>query len=97
MVNKAFTLISTEYSDFADNLILEVAFEFFKHTSIKNHAIKLNDKLQLPYGLFYSLELVKLETLKTYIKTNLAKDFIKSFEFPIGAPIFFNKKPNKNI
>ena len=33
----------------------------------------------MPYDLIYSLELLVLKTLKTYIKANLASIFIKLF------------------
>ena len=52
------------------------------------------DDPQLPYGPIYNLGPVELETLKTYIKTNLANGFIRSSKFPAGAPIFFDKKPD---
>ena len=32
------------------------------------------------------------ETLKAYIKNNLANGFIRLFKFSAGIPIFFNKK-----
>ena len=38
-----------------------------------------------------------METLKTYIKTNLANGFIWSSKSPAGAPIFFNKEPNRSL
>lgn len=43
-----------------------------KHTKINNYTINLIKNKQLFYKLIYSLEIVKLKTLKTYIKTNLA-------------------------
>ena len=64
---------------------------------INNHAIKVMDNWQSPYGLIYNLAHVKLETLKTYIKNYLINSFIKSSKFPIRAPIFFDKKSNGNI
>ena len=45
----------------------------------------------------YSLSLMELETLKTYIKNNLANAFIKSSKLIIEAFILFDKKPNKNL
>ena len=40
---------------------------------------------------------MELETLKTYIKNNLANNFIRSFKFPAGVPIFFNKKLDDSL
>ena len=38
-----------------------------------------------------------METLKTYIETNLVNIFIKPFKSPAENPIFFNKKPNASL
>ena len=35
---------------------------------------------------------MELETLKTYIETNLANDLIRSFKLPASAPILFDRK-----
>ena len=94
VANEALISISTEYSDFADVFFPELASKLFKHTGINDHAIELVNDWQPPYGLIYSLELVELETLKTYIKTNLANGFIRPSKSPAGAPIFFDKKPD---
>ena len=40
---------------------------------------------------------MELETLKTYIKTNLANGFICPLKSPADAPILFNKKPDGNF
>ncbi len=40
---------------------------------------------------------MELEILKAYIKNNLANRFIKPFKSPAEAPIFFNKKPDRNL
>ena len=40
----------------------------------------LLDNKQSLQSLIYSLELIKLEILKTYIKANLATNFIKPFK-----------------
>ena len=38
-----------------------------------------------------------METLKTYIKTNLANGFIRPFKSPAEAPILFNRKPDGSL
>ena len=43
---------------------------------MNEHAIKLEEGKQPPFGPIYSLGPVELDTLKTYIKTNLAKGVI---------------------
>lgn len=50
--------------------------KLLKNTDINKHAIELVESKQPSYKLIYSLELVKLETLKTYIDTNLNIRFI---------------------
>ena len=92
MRNKALISIFTEYSDFADIFSLKLALELPKHSGINDHTIELGDDQQLPYELIYSLGLVKLETLKTYIKTNLANGFIRLFKSLARASNFFDKK-----
>ena len=50
-----------------------------------------------PYGSIYSLGPVELETLKAYIKNNLANDFIRPFKSRAKASIFFHKKLDKSL
>ena len=97
VANKAHISISTDYSDFADVFSPKLASKLLEHTGINDHAIKLVDNWQPPYGLIYSLGPVELETLKTYIETNLKNGFIKPSKSPAGAPILFDKKPNKSF
>ena len=82
------TKVPAKYSDFADVFSLDLASELPEYTGINNHAIELVDDQQPPYGLIYSLGPVELETLKAYIETNLANDFIRPSKSPAGAPIF---------
>ena len=83
------TRIPAEYSDFSNVFSSDSAAELPEHTGINNHPINLLDDKQPPYGPIYSLELVELETLKTYIEVNLASGFIRLSKFPAGAPILF--------
>ena len=64
---------------------------------MNEHAIKLEEDKQPHFGPIYSLGLVKLETLKTYIKTILVNGFIRPFKSPAGAPILFDRKPDRNL
>ena len=68
-----------------------------ENTGINENVIELEEGKQPPFGPIYSLGLVELETLKTYIKTNLANGFICFSKSPAGAPILFNKKPNGSL
>ena len=50
--------------------------ELPKNIGINEHAIKLQEGKQPPYRPIYSLGLVELEILKTYIKIYLKTGFI---------------------
>ena len=95
VANEALNSISIEYSDFANVLSLELALELFEDTRINNHAIELVDDWQILFRPIYSLELVELEILKTYIKTNLANSFIRPFKFSVRALFFVTKNQIK--
>ena len=68
--------------------------ELPKHTNVNNHFIDLIDDIKLFYSPIYSLGLIELKMLKTYIKTNLVNGFIKSSKLPTGALIEFIDKKN---
>lgn len=96
-VDKAPTKVLPEYSDYADIFSFNLVIELPKNTSINKHAIKLAEGKQLLYRPIYSLKLIKLETLKTYIKTHLKTEFIWLFQSSIGTFIFFDQKPDKSF
>ena len=89
--------ILAEYSDFEDVFSKESAAMLPEHTKINTHAIDLEEGKQPLYGPIYSLELLKLETLKIYIKTNLANGFICPSKSLVGTLILFNKKPDRSL
>ena len=97
VANETPTSIPTEYSDFADVFSPELASELPEHTGINDHAIELVDDWQPPYGPIYSLGPVELETLKTYIETNLKNGFIRPSKSLVGASIFFDKKSDGSL
>ncbi len=68
--HKAPTKIPAKYSDYADVFSLELTMELPENTGMNEHAIELIEGKQPPYGLIYTLNLVELETLKTYIETH---------------------------
>ena len=74
--NDASTKVPSKYADYADIFSFDLVMELRKNTGINKHAIKLQDGKQPPYGQIYSLGLVELETLKTYIKIHLKTRFI---------------------
>ena len=69
-----------KYSDFTDVFFSKLVLTLFQYTKMNNLAIKLINKQQLFYKPYYSLGLVELEILKTYIKINLANRFIRLFK-----------------
>ena len=64
---------------------------------MNKHAIKLEEGKQLLFGPIYSLRPVELETLKIYIKTNLANSFIRPSKSSAGALILFDRKLDKSL
>ena len=86
-----------EYADIADNFSKNLTVEFSKYTRINDHIINLIKGKQLAHRLIYALKLIELEILKTYIKTNLTNNFIRSFKSPVSPPIFFVKKDNGSL
>ncbi len=87
----------SKYADFADGFSPKLAVILPEHTRINNHIMELVDDWQPPYGPIYSFRPVELETLKVYIKNNLANSFIKLFKSPARAPILFDKKPDGSL
>ena len=55
---------------------MENAVKLPKYIRINDHAIELEESKQPSFRLIYNLGPVELEVLKTYIKANLANDFI---------------------
>ena len=95
--DEALTKVPSKYADFADIFSAKLAVELPKYTRINNHAIKLLNDWQPLYSPIYSLKLVELETLKAYIKNNLAKSFIRPSKSLAEASIFFDKKPDGSL
>ena len=97
LFDEAYTKVLADYSDYNNVFLAENAAELLENTGINEHAIELKEGKQPPFGPIYSLGLVELETLMTYIKTNLANGFIWPFKSPAKAPIFFDKKPDESF
>ena len=97
IVEETPTKVFAKYSNFANIFFLDLTFELPEHTRINDHAIKLVDGQQPPYGPIYSLELVELKILKAYIEINLANGFIRSSKSLIGALIQFDRKSDNSF
>ncbi len=96
-VDEAPSEMPSKNTDFADIFFPKLTIKLSEHTKINDHAIELVDDWQPPYGHIYSLEPVEVQTLKAYIKNNLAISFTKPFKFPAGVLILFGKKPDCSL
>ena len=90
-------IVLTKYSDFADVLLEKSANVLPERTGSNEHAIELEKGKQPPQAPIYSPGTLKLETLKTYIETNLANGFIRASKLLASAPILFVRKPNSRL
>lgn len=90
-------IVQLKYSDYA-NVILEAsAIELPEHTNINDHPIDLVDDKQSSYDPIYSLGLMELKILKTYIEINLVNSFIQPSQSPACTPILLIKKKNSSF
>ena len=97
LFDKAATEVPVEYSNYSDVFSAENAAELPENTGMNEHAIELEEGKQPPFGPIYSLGLVELETLQTYIETNLANGFIWPSKSPARAPILFDRKLDRSF
>ena len=89
--------VLAEYSDYIDIFSPDLAIELPKNTGINEHAIKLINEKQPPYGPIYALKQVELKTLKAYIKTHLKTGVIQHFKFLTDGHILFDKKSDGSL
>ena len=95
--DNTFTEVPVEYFDYSVIFSAKNAVELPENTGMNEHAITLENAKQQPFGPIYSLRLVELKILNTYIKTNLANGFIRFFKFFAGVPIFFDRMPEWSL
>lgn len=74
-IDKTLVKILLDYFNYTDVFSLEAIVELPNYTKLNNHARIVKEDKQPLYNPIYSRELVELETLKTYIKINLANGF----------------------
>ena len=89
--------ILIEYSNLNNIFLVENVAKFLKYTGINDHIIKLKEDKQQLFGLIYSREPVELEILKTYIKINLANNFIWPSNCLTKASTLFDWKSDRNF
>ena len=68
--------VSIKYLNFSDIFLEKKTSILLKATNLNQHIIKLQKYQQLLYRSIYSLGLVELVTLKTYVETKLGTGFI---------------------
>lgn len=90
-------IVPLKHLNYADIFLEAFAAELSEHISINDYFINLVDNKQPLYSQIYSLELVELKTLKTYIKINLANSFIWPFQLLAGIPILLIKKKDDSF
>ena len=95
--DKAFTKVPAEYPNYSDVFLAKNVAEFPENTGINEHVIKLEKDKQLLFGPIYSLGLVELEMMKTYIETNLVNGFIRPSKSPLSIPILFDQKLDRSF
>ena len=89
--DKTFAVVLAEYSNFNNVFSAEYTAELSKYTGINNHTIELKKSKQPSFSPIYSLRPEELETLKTYIKTNLGNGFIHPPNHPQDYLFFLIK------
>ena len=65
--------------------------------NINKYILKLKIDKQLSYRLIYSSKSIELKTLKTYIKINLANNFIVFLKFSFEVFILFVREFNRSF
>ena len=90
LFDEAPTVILVEYSNYSNIFSAKNATELSEHTKMNDYTIKLVESRQPLFESIYNLRLVKLETLKIYIKIIHAIGFIWYFKSPARALILFN-------
>ena len=76
LFNKAVIEVLAKCSNYSNVVSAKNAVELPNNIGINKHAIELEEGKQPPFSPIYRLVPVELEILKTYIKINLANDFI---------------------
>lgn len=89
--------ILAKYQYYTKGYSLDSVIKLLEYISINNYLINLIDNKQPLYGPIYSLKLLDLKILKTYIKNNLANDFIRPFKLLAGTLILFIYKNDDSL
>jgi hypothetical protein len=88
--------IPAQYQDFVE-VFSKVKAETLPSHRPTDHAINLEPGYKLPTGRIFNLSDFELKTLKTYIKTNVARGFILRASSLAAEPILFAKKKDGGL
>lgn len=80
-------IVLNMYLNFANIFLKKIAIKLFKYFVFNKQSIGLKPNKQLLYRSIYSLRLMKLKSLKTYIKIKLANNFIYFAKFLVETSI----------
>ena len=89
--------VPAKYSDIANIFLGKSVNILPEQTGVNEHAIKLEKGKEPLYRPIYSLGPVELKSLKTYIETNMANNFIQASKLPASALILFVRKSNSSF
>ena len=89
--------ILDKYTDFADIFSKKKSLVLPKYNEINEYTIDLDDGKQPAYEPIYSLDLIELEILKTYIETHLKTGFIWLSKSLTSILILFDKKIDNSL
>lgn len=95
--NKALIEVLDKYFDYVNVFSFNLVIELLENISINKYTINIKKDKQSLYRLIYSLGLVKLEILKTYIEILLKTGFIQPSKSLIDISTLFVKKFDNNL
>lgn len=90
-------IMLTKHANFAYLVLKQFVNLLSERKKIHEHVIKLVDSKQPPFKPIYSLNLVKLKILNSYIKTNLVNKFIQPSNSFTQALILFLWKAHSSL
>ena len=85
-----------EFKDFEDVFNMEQAGTLPTYGE-NEHAIKVQDGVEPPFGPLYNLSAKELEVLREYLDAAMAKGWVRHSTSPAGAPILFVPKKDGGL
>jgi hypothetical protein len=88
--------LPSKYEEYAKVFSKEEAAKFLDSTRVE-HSIPVKEGVEVLYNPIYSLSANELRVLREYIKSSLAKGWIRPSKSPIGALILFVLKKDGGL